>query len=93
MPIEDFIINVFCCVELLFGEIVNKNKLRRSGFPPSLADTEVITMEIIGRGRVLDNIFVERLWCSLKYEDIYLKRYGTVLELFKGLTEYFVFTI
>jgi putative transposase len=44
-----------------------------------------------GRGRALDNIFVERLWRSLKYEDIYLKYYGGVPELMLGLAEYFRF--
>lgn len=42
-----------------------------------------------GRGRALDNIFVERLWRSVKYEDIYLKEYRTVPEVRKGLCEYF----
>jgi len=50
-----------------------------------------ITISMDGRGRALDNIFVERLWRSLKYEDIYLKSYGSVLELNRGLTEYFRF--
>ncbi|HGN3409771.1 TPA: integrase core domain-containing protein, partial [Pseudomonas aeruginosa] len=44
-----------------------------------------------GRGRALDNIFVERLWRSLKHEDIYLKGYSTVAELTLGLVEYFAF--
>jgi putative transposase len=43
-----------------------------------------------GRGRALDNIFVERLWRSVKYEDIYLKGYSTPAELHCGLKEYFV---
>lgn len=42
-----------------------------------------------GRGRALDNIFVERLWRSVKYEDIYLKEYQTVPEARKGLLDYF----
>lgn len=42
-----------------------------------------------GRGRALDNLFVERLWRSVKYEDIYLKEYQTVPEVRKGLTAYF----
>lgn len=42
-----------------------------------------------GRGRALDNIFVERLWRSVKHEDIYLKDYQTVPEVRKGLTDYF----
>ena len=44
-----------------------------------------------GRGRALDNIFVERLWRSVKYEDIYLKGYNSVRALLLGLTEYFAF--
>ena len=48
-----------------------------------------ISME--GRGRALDNIFVERLWRSVKHEDVYLKGYDDVPELQLGLTEYFDF--
>jgi putative transposase len=44
-----------------------------------------------GRGRALDNVFVERLWRSVKYEDIYIKDYGQVNELESGLTAYFRF--
>ena len=44
-----------------------------------------------GRGRALDNIFIERLWRSVKYEDIYLKEYATVPELDTGLADYFRF--
>jgi putative transposase len=44
-----------------------------------------------GRGRALDNIFVERLWRSVKYEDIYLEGYATPPELLLGLSEYFAF--
>ena len=50
-----------------------------------------ISISMDGRGRCLDNIFVERFWRSLKYEDIYLKGYGSVLELTQGLSEYFQF--
>jgi putative transposase len=44
-----------------------------------------------GRGRALDNVFVERVWRSVKYEDIYLKDYVLVPELVSGLTAYFQF--
>ena len=44
-----------------------------------------------GRGRALDNVFVERLWRSVKYEDIYIKDYERVLELETGLRSYFWF--
>ncbi len=44
-----------------------------------------------GRGRALDNVFVERLWRSLKYEEVYLKDYQSVAELVSGLTGWFRF--
>jgi putative transposase len=44
-----------------------------------------------GRGRALDNIFVERLWRSVKYEEVYLKDYQTVSEARNGLKDYFHF--
>jgi putative transposase len=50
-----------------------------------------IAISMDGRGRALDNIFVERLWRSVKYEDIYLKGYERLPELVLGLTEYFAF--
>jgi len=50
-----------------------------------------VAISMDGRGRALDNAFIERLWRSLKYEDIYLKEYANVDELYTGLTEYFDF--
>lgn len=50
-----------------------------------------IAISMDGRGRALDNIFVERLWRSVKYEDVYLKGYATLPELLLGLAQYFVF--
>lgn len=50
-----------------------------------------IRISMDGRGRALDNIFIERLWRSLKYEDIYLKEYATVSALAAGLERYFTF--
>ena len=44
-----------------------------------------------GRGRALDNVLIERLWRSLKYEDIYLKDYASVIALERGLAAYFEF--
>ena len=44
-----------------------------------------------GKGRWLDNVFVERLWRSVKYEDIYLRAYDTPAALRVGLTRYFDF--
>jgi len=50
-----------------------------------------IRISMDSRGRWMDNIFVERLWRSVKYEDVYLKAYGSVTEARRGLTEYFEF--
>ena len=44
-----------------------------------------------GRGRFLDNIFVERLWRTVKYEEVYLKDYMSVPEAVSNLTVYFRF--
>ena len=44
-----------------------------------------------GRGRALDNVFIERLWRSVKYEDVYLKDYGTLGAAARGLRSYFAF--
>lgn len=52
-------------------------------------ETAQIAVSMDGRGRYLDNIFIERLWRSLKYEDIYLKSYQTVSDLDQGLNTYF----
>jgi len=50
-----------------------------------------VQISMDGRGRALDNVFVERLWRSVKYEDIYLKNYGTGGELHAGMEHYFGF--
>jgi putative transposase len=48
-----------------------------------------VAVSMDGRGRCLDNVFVERLWRSVKYENVYLYRYETVPELEVGLRLYF----
>lgn len=50
-----------------------------------------IQISMDGKGRALDNIFVERLWRSVKYENIYLMDYRDGLELCQGLEKYFHF--
>jgi len=52
---------------------------------------EGVAISMDGRGRALDNIFVERLWRNVKYEDVYLKGYATMAELTVGLAQYFAF--
>jgi len=50
-----------------------------------------VAISMDGRGRWLDNVFVERLWRSVKYEDVYLRAYETPVELRAGLAGYFEF--
>ncbi len=54
-------------------------------------EQEQIRISQDGRGRALDNVFVERLWRSVKYEEVYLKDYATVPEARQGLGSYFAF--
>ncbi len=50
-----------------------------------------IAISMDGRGRYLDNIFVERLWRTVKYEEVYLHDYQTPAEAYLGLKKYFKF--
>ena len=50
-----------------------------------------IAISMDGRGRCMDNIFIERLWRSLKYEEVYLKDYASVTEARQGIGRYFRF--
>jgi len=61
---------------LEFIEILEKNEIRLS---------------MDGKGRAIDNVFVERLWRSVKYENVYLHAYQDGLELYRGLDQYFQF--
>jgi putative transposase len=49
-----------------------------------------ILISMDGRGRALDNVFVERLWRTVKYEEVYLKDYETPREAMQGLATFFV---
>jgi len=48
-----------------------------------------IRISMDGKGRWIDNVFIERLWRSLKYEEVYLKAYETVAEAIRGIGNYF----
>ena len=94
-------LDVTFCTEAL------EEALRRFGSPEifntdqgsqftSEAFTEIlkahdVRISMDGRGRWLDNVFVERLWRSVKYEDVYLKAYGSIVEVRQGLRKYFEF--
>ena len=50
-----------------------------------------IAISMDGKGRWMDNVFVERLWRSVKYENIYLRAYESIPALREGIKEYFLF--
>ena len=52
-----------------------------------------IQVSMDGKGRAIDNVFMERLWRSVKYEDIYLRDYCERVELHVGMVNIFRFTI
>jgi putative transposase len=57
----------------------------------SKLESKKIKISMDGKGRALDNIYIERLWRSLKYEDIYIQEYETVAECTLGVRRYFEF--
>ncbi len=57
----------------------------------SLLRAAGVQISMDGRGRALDNVFVERLWRSVKYEEVYLKDYGSVPDARAHLGRYFAF--
>ncbi len=54
-------------------------------------NTRGIPISMDGRGRCFDNIFIERLWRSLKYEEIYLRDYALVPDARRGIGNWFRF--
>lgn len=62
-----------------------------SGFFTQRLEKDSIQISMDGKGRALDNIFVERLWRSVKYEDIYPKGYENLKDVCHGLKKYFKF--
>ena len=48
-----------------------------------------VRISMDGKGRWIDNVFIERLWRSVKYEEVYLKAYETVVEATQGIGDYF----
>ena len=73
-------------LQLRPGVAVHGEGLHRRA--PRRADVK-ISMD--GKGRCIDNVFVERLWRSLKYEDVYLKAYTNLVEARAGIGHYFAF--
>jgi len=62
-----------------------------SGAFIEILDTHGINISMDSRGRWMDNVFIERLWRSVKYEEVYLNAYGSLTEARRGLADYFEF--
>src|SRR5262245_8092534 len=79
-------------LEVAQPEICNSDhgaQFTRLDFTGRLASAG-LQMSMDGRGRALDNVFVERLWRTVKYEEVYLKDYETPREAMQGLATFFV---
>ena len=57
----------------------------------SRLESAAVAISMDGKGRALDNVFVERLWRSVKYEEVYLHDYSTGAECYAGLSAYLTF--
>ena len=88
------------CIEavkdaLLYGipEILNTDQGSQytSTSFTSLLKSNEIQISMNGKGRCIDNVWVERLWRSVKREDVYLREYRGGTEFYKGLNTYFHF--
>jgi putative transposase len=81
-------ISIYGCPEIFNTD--QGSQFTSEEFTKSLS-TRGISISMDGKGRWRDNVFIERLWRSVKYEDIYLKSYGSMKEVKRGLTKYFRF--
>ena len=82
-----------CALETATPEINNSDQgshfTSEQFLQPLLHRNVKVSMD--GRGRCMDNIFTERLWRTVKYENVYLKSYQTIGDANRGLTDYFQF--
>ena len=72
-------------------EIINSDQGSQFTSDEWLAACEGIQISMDGKGRALDNIFIERVWKTVKYECIYLHVFEDGVQLYEGLREYFQF--
>ena len=72
------------------GEKIKGSQYTSNAFTGALKERD-IKISMNGKGRFMDDIFIERLWRSAKYEKIFLEEFETATELITGLKEYFEF--
>ena len=77
-------------LDRIYNELEGRGYLRPFSRSKNLRDTELgVKISMDGRGRWMDNVFIERLWRSVKYEEIYLKEHSTIPALHHGLETWF----
>ena len=93
MEIEFVLNNLKNALKTAIPEIENSDQGSHFTSPQrtSILIENNIQISMDGRGRCMDNIFTERLWRSVKYENIYIKSYNNPMEARLGLNEYFNF--
>lgn len=80
--------------EQLKVEIINTDQgsqFTGHAFTTAVTSKPNMKLSMDGKGRAIDNVFTERLWRSLKYEEVYTKNYQDGLEAWKNLDEYFIY--
>jgi len=83
-----------CCVDcfqLLEWDQKALDAIKGQKTIAELASEYGVQISMDGKGRCMDNIFIDRLWSSVKYVKIFLEEFETVPELLSGLKEYFEF--
>ncbi len=88
---ESFCISALERALRLHGKPETFNTRGLTIYQSSLHKDNEIKISMDGKGRALDNIMVERLWRSVKYEEIYLHEYESVTALKKALKQYFYY--
>jgi putative transposase len=91
---SDFCVEALCeALDQRHPEVFNSDQGRQftSRRFTGLLEAAGVSISMDGRGRALDNVFVERLWRSVKYEEVYLHDYQTPREAHQGLNRYFKF--
>lgn len=98
--LSDSLSSDFCCLALENALKINIPSIHNSDQGSQLTDKEYLSIlkshpeiriSMDGRGRVFDNIFTERIWRTIKYEEVYLKDYQTPKEARQSLKEYIKF--
>jgi len=93
-------LDIYFCLEMLrealgYGQPLIFNSDQGVQFTSNkftgILEARKIEISMDGRGRCFDNIFIERLWRSVKYEEVYLHDYQTPQEAYSGLNRYFRF--